>query len=83
MEGDASVQEPSIAPAADIYRAHVDRATVVQYRTMLYLHFWIFLSRQIHLHCYAQDERMVRLGAFECEGGSSDVCLATAALDGE
>ena len=33
--------------------------------------------------CYAQDERMVRLGAFECEGGSSDVCLATAASDEE
>ena len=28
--------------------------------------------------CYAQDERMVRLGAFECEGGSSGVYLATA-----
>ena len=28
--------------------------------------------------CYAQDERMVRLGAFECEGGSSDAYLATA-----
>ena len=35
------------------------------------------------LHCYAQDERTVRLGAFECEGGSSDVCLATAASDEE
>ena len=28
--------------------------------------------------CYAQGERMVRLGAFECEGGSSDAYLATA-----
>ena len=29
-------------------------------------------------YCYAQGERTVRLGAFECEGGSSDTCLATA-----
>ena len=28
--------------------------------------------------CYAQDEHMVQLGAFECEGGSSDAYLATA-----
>ena len=28
--------------------------------------------------CYAQDERMDRLGAFECEGGSSGVYLTTA-----
>ena len=33
--------------------------------------------------CYAQDERTVRLGVFECEGGSSAVCLATAASDEE
>ena len=31
-----------------------------------------------NVSCYAQDERMVRLGAFECEGGSSDAYLATA-----
>ena len=31
------------------------------------------------LICYAQDERTVRLGAFECDGGSDSVCLATAA----
>ena len=37
-EGDASIREPSIAPAADIYRARVDRATAAQYRTALYLH---------------------------------------------
>ena len=35
------------------------------------------------IKCYAQDERKVRLGTFECEGGSSDVCLATAASDEE
>ena len=28
--------------------------------------------------CYAQDERTVRLGAFECEGGCSGASLATA-----
>ena len=37
-EGDVSVREPSIALAADIYRARVDRATAVQHRTTLYLH---------------------------------------------
>ena len=38
VEGDASVREPSIAPAAGIYRARVDRATAVEHRTALYLH---------------------------------------------
>ena len=38
-EGDASVRESSIAPAADIYRVRVDRATAVEHRIALYLHF--------------------------------------------
>ena len=29
------------------------------------------------VECYAQDERTVKLGAFECEGGSSVTYLAT------
>ena len=34
------------------------------------------------LKCYAQGEHTVRLGAFECEGGSSDAYLATAVSGG-
>ena len=32
----------------------------------------------LHIVCYAQGERTVRLGAFKCKGGSSDAYLATA-----
>ena len=47
-EGDASVREPSIAPAADIY-TRVDRATAVQHHIVLYLHFE-YPFQAIHLH---------------------------------
>ena len=39
------------------------------------------MMKDLGLNCYAQNGHKVQLGSFECEGGSFDTYLATAALD--
>ena len=55
----------------------VDRFPSVSPNTALAMHM-VNTDLPAFTTCYAQDERTVRLGAFECEGGSSGACLATA-----
>ena len=86
-EGNVSVQEPSIAPAAGIYRAHIDRVTAVQHRTLLTLldipfeqYIFITLDSTHHSHFISTRAdhhivlRVARAGLFCTTNYSTKYC---------